>query len=420
LNVSIGAPHTIRSVAGIQPPGRPSPEARDIISAVIKARPEDFIVEERADLPFSSAGRFSVYRLHKSGWNTSDLVRQLARRFGLPPARFAYGGKKDKHGQTAQFITIEDPVDRGETGKDYRLEAAGRMDRPMGPDLIRANDFKITIRDLSGLSCLKPALDRIRTGGFPNWFDDQRFRSYDPERGFFAEKILRRHWNGALQVYFTSITPGLSGRERARRLELFRVWRDWKACRAIADNALEREVFAVLRERPAEFGEALHRLPEEETSMQYAVFQAYLWNETFRRIFRSRNIAAAEVPGREGPYLFWREMPEADLAALRALQIPTAAAKMEFPGREAEAPFNEVLAEKSLTRPDFRTRELRRVRFQSFLRPAAVVPENFLVVETGIDELHPGRKKIVLQFALPRGSYATILVKHLMLSRSSP
>lgn len=385
---------------------------------MIKARPEDFIVEERVDLPLAPGGRFAVYRLHKSGWNTSDLVRQLARRLRLPPDRIAYGGKKDKHGQTAQFITIEDPNDRSERGKDYRLEAVGRMDRPMGPDLIRANDFSITIRDLTDLPDLGPALDRIRTGGFPNWFDNQRFRSYDPERGFFAEKILRRHWNGALQVFFTSITPGLSGRERARRLELFRVWRDWKACRAIADNALEREVFDILRKRPAEFDEALHRVPEEETAMQYAVFQAHLWNETFRRILRARNIAAAEVPGREGPYLFWREIPEAESAALRALQIPTAAAKMEFPGREAETLFNEVLAEKSLTRSDFRTRELRRVRFQSFLRPAAVVPENFRVVKTGIDELHSGRKKIVLQFALPRGSYATILVKYLTLPRS--
>ena len=114
----------------------------------------------------------------------------LARRLGLPPARFAYGGKKDKHGQTAQFITIEDPGVRSDSGKDYRLEPAGRMDRPMGPDLIRANEFTIVIRDLLDLSGLVPVLEDIRTGGFPNWFDDQRFRSYDPERGFFAEKIL--------------------------------------------------------------------------------------------------------------------------------------------------------------------------------------------------------------------------------------
>lgn len=387
---------------------------------MIKARPEDFIVEERADLPLVSQGRFAVYRLHKSHWNTTDLIRFLARQFGLPPARFAYGGKKDKHGQTAQFITIEDPGDRSVTGKDFRLVSVGRMERPMGPDLIRANEFAITIRDVADLEVLVSACEKMRTEGFPNWFDDQRFRSYDPERGFFAEKILRRHWNGALQVFFTSITPDLSGRERARRLELFRLWRDWKACRAIAESALEREIFAVLRDRPTEFGEALHRIPEEETAMQYAVFQAHLWNELLRKIFRARGLAAFEISGREGPYQYWREVPAAERTALGALLLPTAAVKMDFPDRESETYYEELLAEKSLTRADFRTRELRRVRFKSFLRPAVVVPGGFRINETGMDELHRGRKKIVLQFELPRGSYATILVKRLMFSRSQP
>jgi len=255
---------------------------------VIKAKPGDFVVEERTDLPLEPGGRYAVYRLHKSGWNTSDLVGHLARRFGFPPGRIAYGGKKDKHGLTSQFITIEDAADRSLEGKDFRLEAAGRMNRPMGPDLIRANDFTLTLRDLAGVASLEPAVERVRTEGFPNWFDDQRFRSYDPERGFFAEKILRRHWNGALQVFLTSVTPGLSGRERTRRRELFRVWRDWKACRSMAANPFERDVFDILRNDPAAFGEALHRIPEEETAMQYAVLQAHLWNETLRKIFRSR------------------------------------------------------------------------------------------------------------------------------------
>ena len=387
---------------------------------MIKAKPGDFVVEERADLPLEPGGRYAVYQLHKSGWNTSDLVGHLARRFGFPPGRIAYGGKKDKHGLTSQFITIEDAADRSLEGKDFRLEAAGRMNRPMGPDLIRANDFTVTLRDLAGAESLEPAVGRIKTEGFPNWFDDQRFRSYDPERGFFAEKILRRHWNGALQVYLTSVTPGLAGRERTRRLELFRVWRDWKACRSMAEGPFEREVFDILRKEPAAFGEALHRIPEEETAMQYAVFQAHLWNETLRKIFRSRGLPVVEIAGREGPYLFWRELGKADRAALHALRIPTAAAKMEFPDPEAEAPFAAVLADKGLARSDFRTRELRRVRFQSFLRTAAVVPEGFTVLESGADELHPGREKIIFRFSLPRGSYATMLIKTITLAGNPP
>lgn len=154
--------------------------------------------------------------------------------------------------------------------------------------------------------------------------------------------------------------------------------------------------------------------------MQYAVFQAHLWNETLRKIFRSRGLPVVEIAGREGPYLFWRELGKADRAALHALRIPTAAAKMEFPDPEAEAPFAAVLADKGLARSDFRTRELRRVRFQSFLRTAAVVPEGFTVLESGADELHPGREKIIFRFSLPRGSYATMLIKTITLAGNPP
>jgi tRNA pseudouridine13 synthase len=392
----------------------------DIIPAVIKARPEDFIVEELADLPFAEQGKFAVYRLQKRHWNTTDIVRYLARRHGLAGELFAYGGKKDKHGLTTQYLTIADAVDRSETGRDYRLEACGRMDRPMGPDLIKANVFTIAVRDLSGLAECEEALERIWTEGIPNWFDDQRFRSYDPNRGFFAEKILRCHWNGALQALFTSITPDLEGRERERRLELFRLWRDWKACRTLAEGYLEKSVFDVLRDRPDEFGQALHRLPVEETAMQYSVFQAYLWNELLRRIIRERGLPTVEVPGRAGAYLFWTRIKAQEWADLKTLSLPTAAVKMDFADTGAARLFEEILKERALSRSAFRTQELRRLRFKSFPRAAVIVPDDFQVLERGRDELHPGRKKIVLRFALPRGSYATILVKRLTLPRSSP
>jgi len=66
---------------------------------VIKARPEDFLVEERAALPIEEKGDFRVYRMTKTGRTTVDLVRRLARERGVLPAAISYGGKKDKHGR---------------------------------------------------------------------------------------------------------------------------------------------------------------------------------------------------------------------------------------------------------------------------------------------------------------------------------
>jgi len=63
---------------------------------MIKARPEDFIVEEIASLPLVDRGEFRVYQLTKKNWTTPDLVHFLARYLSISPKAIAYGGKKDK------------------------------------------------------------------------------------------------------------------------------------------------------------------------------------------------------------------------------------------------------------------------------------------------------------------------------------
>jgi tRNA pseudouridine13 synthase len=385
---------------------------------VIKARPEDFIVEEKADLPLVPSGPYRVYRLTKTGWTTLDLLRRLARTCGVSPAAVSYGGKKDKHGVTRQFIAVRDGRDFSREEDGFRLEASGFLDRPMGPDLLRGNAFRVVLRDLAATEPVEGALDEARRTGFPNYFDDQRFRSYDPERGFFAEKILRRHWNGALQVFLTSTAPGMWGPEKIRRRELFNRWKDWPRCLELARGREEQAIFGFLVAHPQDQVKALHKLPQEEISMRYSSFQSHLWNELLRRVVREAAPHPVPVPGAEGDYLFWTEDQASSAARLLALDLPTCAARMDFPDDRTRDLFLGILQERGLKLGDFRTRALHRVYFKSFPRPAAIVPENPVVLETGEDELHCGRRRLTLSFSLPRGSYATVLIKRLTLPES--
>ncbi|MEK7828364.1 MAG: tRNA pseudouridine(13) synthase TruD, partial [Deltaproteobacteria bacterium] len=74
----------------------------------IKVKPEDFIVEEKADLKFHKGGEHRVYLLTKRGFNTVDLLLRLSKKLGIPFSNFSYGGKKDRHALTTQYITIKD------------------------------------------------------------------------------------------------------------------------------------------------------------------------------------------------------------------------------------------------------------------------------------------------------------------------
>ena len=382
---------------------------------MIKAVPEDFVVIERADLPLRPSGEYRVYLLKKRHWNTLDLIHHLSRSVSLPPGLFSWGGRKDKHGLTSQFISVRETEDVSRKGKDFSLESRGFMDRPMGPDLISGNAFAVTIRGLDDVSPLEANLEKVRHCGFPNFFDDQRFRSYDAEKGFFAEKILKRHWNGALQVLLTSSGPDDNRAERERKAVLFKNWKDWPLLLNYARNHLEKRIFGLLSDHPKAFDHALHLIPEEEVGMLYAAFQSHLWNETLRRLVRRKVPECAEISGREGGYLFWHHLDARTFAYFHRLEVPTAAPKMEFTDSLSRSLFKEILEEKGLSPGSFRTKVLRRVYFRSFRRKALVVPEELRTLSTGRDERHSGRKKWTISFSLPRGSYGTMLIKRLSL-----
>jgi len=382
---------------------------------MIKAEPEDFVVEERADLPLRERGEYRVYLLRKRHWNTLDLIHHLSRSLGLPADRFSYGGKKDKHGLTSQFIAVKSPSDFSGQGKNFRLESRGYVDRPMGPDLIRGNAFVVTIRGLSDIGHLKANLPKVRQTGFPNFFDDQRFRSYDLERGFFAEKILKRHWNGALQVFLTSAGSDARPTEAERKSALFKNWKDWPLLLTLSEEPLEKSIFGYLNSHPEDAVRALSRIPIEEVSMQYAAYQSHLWNELLRRLIKQKVQSRNGVRGREGEYYFWDKIEADVFTYLSRLQIPTAAARMKFADELTRSLFEDILKEKGLTFSSFRTKALQKVYFRSFQRRALVIPEDLQTVAVGDDEIHPGQKKWTVSFVLPRGAYGTMLIKRLVL-----
>ena len=383
---------------------------------MIKAVPADFIVEEKADLPLRQRGAYRAYLLKKSGWNTLDLLHFLSRSLALPLSRFSYGGKKDKHGLTSQFIAIREAEDFSRRGKNFVLTSLGFMDRPMAPDLIAGNAFTVTIRNIEHLDLIEKSAEEVKKTGFPNFFDDQRFRGYDPERGFFGEKILRRHWNGALKIYLTSARDDDGKRERERKNALFQNWKDWPSCLGMAEDRLEKKIFRYLVEHPKNSVEALHFIPQEEISMQYAAFQSHLWNEVLRRLIRQKVKQVEEVEGKEGEYLFWGKIQEGPRHYLLGLEIPTAAVKMDWADDFTRSIYEQTLKERGLRAESFRTKALHKAYFRSVLRRAVIIPDDLRVGGSGEDELHSGKKKLTLSFILPRGAYGTMLIKRLSLN----
>jgi tRNA pseudouridine13 synthase len=379
----------------------------------LKATPEDFLVREATGLRIrKEPAPYRVYMLEKTGWNTADALMRIAKEKRIPYTAFAYGGKKDRHAHTFQYVTIKAPVDLSLTAKGYSLKLLGFSNDPMEPSQILANHFEITVRELTSAeaSRLVAAVPHIQEKGIPNYFDDQRFGNVDRERGHIAEKMLQGRWEEALNLAITSVYSEEHKEAKQRKRTLQEQWGDWEACRALAVTALEQRSFDLLRAKgPATAREALATVNRETTAMWVSTYQSFLWNEVLRRYLKGKGWTGPEVPGAAGPYVF----PTAE-AFLADLVIPLPGKGMRFPEPETGYLLEEILRERRLRPASLDNEVLPGIAFKASPRPALVKPASLWADRPAPDDLYPGHSKVLLRFTLPRGSYATLLVKGLL------
>lgn len=382
----------------------------------IKTQPDDFIVEEILGIKPASSGDYHLYRAEKRSLNTTDLIPRIADVFRVPRGAIAYGGRKDKHALAIQHLSVRSQKPLPKTLKQQNLQLAliGFLDRPMGPDLISGNRFTLTLRDLSieEKEGVIKELSSIRTFGYPNYFDDQRFGSYDNKQGFLAEKILKKHDNGAVKIYITRFGTEDNKKEQDRKKEIFEHWGHWEACLKIAETDAEKYTFRHLQKHPGDFRSLLRRIPRDELSSFFTSYQSYLWNEILRRLLSRLVKTPRTSPGRLGPYLFYNTLEEKEEALLKTLIIPLPAGKIPPDPPEIHAITESIFAEQGLKSSQFNLKKIRQAFFKPVLRSAIVLPQD-LSPTIQSDDKHIGRYKTILRFTLPRGSYATMLAKRI-------
>ncbi len=385
------------------------------MSVKIRSREEDFKVEEIAQLPLSKKGDFGVYILEKQGWNTLDLLLEISDQLKIPFARISYGGRKDRHAVTRQYIAVQGPKLDDFRFDRMALTFCGYMDRPMGPDLIEANRFEITVRDLSA-DRVKSALDHaegVKKFGFPNYFDDQRFGSFDVDQGFLAEKLLLGHLNGAVKIVLTGIYSKEKQEEKDRKRFFIEHWKDWKACQARAVTEFEKFAFEALKGGEKNGLVVLNAIPKEELSMYFSAYQSYLWNEVAQSVIRDKvGNGLKMIEGVAGKYLFYDDLSAEAWQYFKDVMIPTAAHNTKMPDEFTSKIYAQLLESRGVKKPMFNKLKVRKAFFKATERVLIVQPKD-LIAETAADELYPSKQKIVLKFTLPRGSYATMLVKRL-------
>lgn len=153
--------------------------------AVLKATAEDFQVDEVLDIPLSGDGEHLWLWVEKRGLNTEEAARRLARAAGVQLRTVSYAGLKDRQALTRQWFSIQLP---------------GKAD----PDLSAAQDDTLRILD-SGRHRRKLQRGAHAANGFT-----LRLTSLDADQKSLDERLesIRQH---GIPNYFGAQRFGYQG-----------------------------------------------------------------------------------------------------------------------------------------------------------------------------------------------------------------
>ena len=384
----------------------------------LKQSPEDFRVEEVADSLPGETGDFALYRLDKVGWTTPDALAAIRRRWPIDWRRLSYGGLKDRHAATSQFLTIFRGPKRNLTHQRISVTYLGQRAEPFTAADLRANRFTITLRSLNDpeVAIAETGLEQVAATGIANYFDDQRFGSVGEPGEFVAREMVFGRFERALWLALAA--PYEFDRADAKREKqtLRGGWGEWPTLKAKLPKGHARSLVDYLVSHPTDFKGAVARLRPELQGLYLSAYQSSLWNRMLGAWF-TRNLAPGDLAFVElklGRVPVPVRVPEEMRVLYESLSLPLPSARLQ-PTSDAAwtAIIDEVLRDEGLTLPELKIKGLQRPFFSKGDRAACVRPAALAGV-TEPDDRHPRRRKLTLKFELPRGVYATMLVKRLV------
>jgi len=323
----------------------------------LKVSPEDFRVDELPAYLPGGAGPHLYLHVEKRGRTTRDVVKSLARTLGVGERDAGYAGLKDRAAVTTQWLSFpvaRDPDPATLAGEGYRVLTASRHQNKLRVGHSRGNAFEVVVRG-GTLAAAQASATGLAVAGLPNFFGPQRFGA---DGG-----------NAALGRSLLSADPSPEARRAARDRFL----------RRFALSAYQSLLFnRWLAERIAD-----------------GLFAAALLGDALKKL-ESGGVFTCEDPALDGPRVARFELSPAGPMFGHQLRPAVSGVPAE---RETR-----LLAAEGLTPADF----ARGGDEAAGTRRAARLP-----IEVA---LSPHEDGYTARFALPRGSYATVVMRELMKS----
>jgi tRNA pseudouridine13 synthase len=153
------------------------------IGGRLRSRPEDFEVVELPAYPPDGREGHLLLTLTKRGLDSEAALKELARALRIPRVELGLAGLKDRHALTTQWISV--PAHVGARLAEFRhaaitLGPAHPHSHKLRRGHLRGNLFRIVVRELDvefeqARERARAALERLARDGLRNYYGEQRF-----------------------------------------------------------------------------------------------------------------------------------------------------------------------------------------------------------------------------------------------------
>ncbi len=443
----------------------------------IRRQPADFVVRERLGEAFrasltpspTKSNPYAILHLAKTSLATPDAVRFLAQTVGVPIDHLSYAGLKDKHAQTTQHVSIEPGPSSKPThlpdriaGPNWEAHLVGWSPQPLAAAAIDGNSFELVVRDLTLAQSDEMArrADLLWTDGrapdadyadapqdaspdagtaeapggtsgsnapglvLINYFGDQRFGIARHHQGWAGRALIDGDFELALRLAIGTPARKDAGRTRVITRLCATHWGDWKTLARDLPRCPERRPFERLA-AGGDFKQAFAAVPTFTQQMAVESYQSLLWNRSAGLIAHRlapgpsgqrsrRDLLHAEDPFGD----LWFPVPRRVDSSWRETILPLLGRKTPLDPRWAWA-VEQVLKDENLTQNDLRIPGLHRPFYGEAPRPLFIVAKRFEMSVAERDDMgspaKPGQARGMrrLSFDLPRGAYATVVLRAL-------
>ena len=408
----------------MEDPKSPLPSSRvldgTMIRGRIKARHEDFFVEELPLYQPTGEGEHLYLFIQKRGMPHTELVRVLRQHFRVPENAIGFAGMKDKLAVTRQQVSIHLPSSEPESLEifDKRVEVlwATRHNNKLRRGHLSGNRFAIRLRDADPLKApfVMKCLRELERTGIPNYYGVQRF-GYRRNTHRLGLLVVCREWDALVAELLGSRGSSFPERQRAAR-ELVDEGKYQESLPLWTRNEFAERVVLKALASGATSEQAVRSISKYTVTFWVSALQSAIFNRVLDlRVDEKRlnKVEAGDVAMRHDSRRQFIVQDDAmkDPEFLKGVEEFQISATGPMWGKHMLMPYGQARQAEvdALSYVGVTADEMERCSFnpRGTRRPLRIGIDN-IEVDSGVDE---EGGYIRMAFDLPRGSYATVVMR---------